>query len=177
MLSGGIVGRVQSVRGTHTAEANLESTSDAQRRGRYSSSSGSTCSSCEDSTEESSYFPLRPTTSTSTIGTGRRRRNPPSSPTTTSHPAAAGATSPAPAVPAIPELPRQRRTFRADRVQGRSWSIDEKGELVMKGEEGEVVRGDSAAPDESPRFRGFGDFDGGRRSGKGRGRRRRGGKR
>lgn len=177
MLRGGIVGRVRSVRGTNTAEANVQVINDSQQHRGYSSTSSSTCSSCEDSTEEGSYFTLPPTTSTSTISTGRRRRIPASSPTATSHPAAAAATSPAPAAPAIPVPPRQRRTFRADRVHGRSWFIDEKGELVMKGEEGEVVRGDSAAPDEHSRFRDFGDFGAGRRSGKGGGRRRRGGKR
>lgn len=138
-------------------------------------------------------------TSTSTIRNERPQRVPPSPATTTSNsnyfapPAAAensgaaaratttsSGTSTAPAAPATaPDLAapaavfqaRQRRAFRAERVQGRSWSLNEDGELVAKGEGAEdVVRGGNNTRDEG--FVLTGNGGGQRRGGRGSDRRR-----
>lgn len=75
------------------------------------------------------------------------------------------AVSPAP--PVLPQVRRELRAFRAERVQGRSWSLGEGGELVVTGEGGEELEGKgSAMVDDSAVFREGRNV---RRGGRGRG--------
>lgn len=155
MLAGGVVGRVQNIAGVDGAtplpSAEVLNTAEGyvSDGGRSTSSSNSGFDGVVDSTLVAS----------TAIGTGRRRRIPleKANPRAAA-PAALGArvTAGAPAPPA--------RKFRADRVQGRSWSIED-GELVARGIGGDEIRGPDAAIDENA------GFD---RSRRGRGRRGRG---
>lgn len=159
MLSGGVVGRVQNIPGmdeaaeavsTHNVPAG--SFSEGGYTSSTSSSNGITGGS-DDGADDSSLDGSKALSA----GRGRRRMSTVAGGEGT--PAAAAATvTPAPARSARPI-----RSFRAERVQGRSWSL-EGGEVVTRGATGEEVLGPAAG--------GRSDFDGRR----GRGGRRRGGR-
>lgn len=167
MLVGGIVGRVHAVQ---SSPAGSKSTNVSPPRSGITTSpevppSYTSAGSRSSDSEESIAFAPRPTSDMSGQREGKigvtgpimrqgRRRVPLST--------APRACTP----PTLPLTPQNvRRAFRADRVQGRSWSL-EGGELVARGVEGEVL-----GELESGFTNNWGDVDGARGSrGKGRGR-------
>ena len=141
MLSGGVVGRVQTVLGSETAPA--------ARSGSPADSGTVTMDfdSSDDSSNERNCLPDGTSSSvlaaSTTIGAGRRRRVPFEGQT---QGRGADPTSPGARAPGNAASTRQVRKFRADRVHGRSWSI-EGGELVARGMGGEELTGADAALD------------------------------
>lgn len=136
MLAGGVVGRVQNVAGVD--EATPRTSTDmpvADNAGGYSSSSSSTGGGSGD--DAGAVIDPRVVAST-TIGTTSRRRASPVERQGSGSPVAD------PVAAAPPPRPRPIRNFRAERVQGRSWSL-EGGEVVARrGVGGEEITGKAA---------------------------------
>lgn len=152
MLSGGVVGRVQNVLGVDEAASTNNSAPGSFSGGGYSSSSsgdgGGVVGGSDADADDGSLD-----ASAEAISTGRGRRRISTVEGGKDAPAAAARSA------------RPTRAFRAERVQGRSWSL-EGGEVVARGAKGEEILGAAAG--------GSSDFDGRRGLG---GRRGRGGRR
>ncbi|CAN0361676.1 unnamed protein product, partial [Laminaria digitata] len=124
MLAGGVVGRVQNIAGIDGAEPTPGNAGLNTAAGYSSSSSSSNGSNGVDNRIDPAIV------ASSAIGTGQRRRD---SPLEGASPAAAASdstTTEASAAAAAPaRSSRPVRKFRAERVQGRSWSV-EGGQVV-----------------------------------------------
>lgn len=160
LLTGGVVGRVQNIAGFDATETHAGAARSNTSAGEHPSSSSSDHDDSRFRLNEDpgQKFEHAPRTSDAAGIDSTRQRRVLAEETTASASsraqAAAGARSEHPV-----------RKFRADRVQGRSWSL-EGGELVARGEKGEELRGAGAAIDERLGF----DRRRGR-GGRGRGRR------
>lgn len=150
LLAGGVVGRVQNIPGVDNAAVSTVVEAGLHEGVGYSSSSSSSRSDAGGDANDGNLV------ASGAIDTGRRRA--PATEEGEDTPAAAAA----PAAPV--HSARPPRKFRAERVQGRSWSI-KGGEVVVSGAGGEEIPGAAGG--------GASDF-GGRR---GKGRRGRGGRR
>lgn len=159
LLTGGVVGRVQNIAGLDATETHTgASTSNRSARDDPSSSSSDHDDSRFESNEDAGQiFEHSPRTSDATTSSSPRQRVLAEETTASASSGARAATT--------ARSERPVRKFRADRVQGRSWSL-EGGELVARGEGGEELRGEGAAVDERSGF----DRRRGR-GGRGRGRR------
>lgn len=140
MLAGGVVGRVQNISGVGAAEptpgnAGVDTAAGYLSGSSYSNAGGSGVDSRVDPAIVAS----------STVGTRRRRRDSPV------ERVAHAATAVDSAVSAPARSSRPVRKFRAERVQGRSWSI-EGGEVVARGAGGEEIRGAGDAFDDGISF-------------------------
>ena len=149
MLAGGVVGRVQNIAGIDGAEP-IPGYAGLNTAAGYSSSGSSNGSNGVHSDRIDPAI-----VASSAIGAGRRRRDSPVEGVTSAAAAAADATTTAASAAAAAPTParssRPVRKFRAERVQGRSWSV-EGGEVVARGAGGEEIRGGGDAFDDGASF-------------------------
>ncbi|CAM9199632.1 unnamed protein product [Scytosiphon promiscuus] len=134
MLAGGIVGRVQNISGEDDGPE-----PGGRDTGGYSTSTSSGGGGSDaDLDDARGILSPRVAAAGTAVGTGRRQMSTIGVGETDDPPTAARAPAAAPARSARPI-----RKFRAERVQGRSWSIEE-GEVVARGVGGEEIPGGTA---------------------------------
>lgn len=149
MLAGGVVGRVQNITGIDGTEP-THGNAGLNSAAGYSSSGSSNGRNGVDSDRIDPAI-----VASSAIGAGRGRRDSPVEGVTSVAAAAADATTTVASAAAAASTParssRPIRKFRAERVQGRSWSV-EGGEVVARGAGGEEIRGGGDAFDDGAGF-------------------------